>query len=185
MFGKLIYQLSYRLGQIPWDAAQMPPELVSTLQSAAPDIVLDVGCGTGNHSIYAAQQGATVIGIDFVESAIQTAQQKAQAVGVTIDFRYGDATQLDTLNLPLIDMVLDIKCTHGLSVAAREQYVYGLTSCLRPDGLVLMEALSPRSELGFRFGLQQQEVEDMMSPHFKIARLKENGESTWYWLERS
>lgn len=185
MLQKLIYQLSYTFGQSPWDTLDIPAELIETLQTKSPTTVFDIGCGTGNHSIYAAQRGATVIGIDFVDSAIKSARNKAKAANVNVTFQTGDITQLQTMNLPPIDLVLDIKCTHALPVDKRISYVSGIASLLKPDGLILMEALPPRNEMGFRFGMNRQDVEAMMSPHFNLTRVKDTNISTWYWLENA
>jgi len=58
--------------------------------------VLDLGCGSGNHSLYLARQGYTVVGVDFSPKAISLAKEKARLAGVTLEFRLGDVTRLDS-----------------------------------------------------------------------------------------
>jgi SAM-dependent methyltransferase len=51
--------------------------------------VLDVGCGPGHYAVALARRGAReVVGIDFAESMIQLARQKAEAAGVADRCRF-------------------------------------------------------------------------------------------------
>jgi 2-polyprenyl-3-methyl-5-hydroxy-6-metoxy-1,4-benzoquinol methylase len=56
--------------------------------------ILDVGCGTGRHSIELAKRGYIVIGIDLSESQIKKAREKAKTSGLMIDFQQQDARDL-------------------------------------------------------------------------------------------
>ena len=49
--------------------------------------ILDVGCGTGRHSIELSKRGYSVTGIDLSEAQLQRAKQKASAQSLTIDFQ--------------------------------------------------------------------------------------------------
>lgn len=59
--------------------------------------ILDIGCGTGRHSIELTRRGYRVTGVDLSESMLARAREKAAAAGLTIDFRHHDAR-----NLPFI-----------------------------------------------------------------------------------
>lgn len=54
--------------------------------------ILDVGCGTGRHSIEFAKRGYQVTGIDLSEGMLKVAKRKAEQAGVLIDFQLSDAT---------------------------------------------------------------------------------------------
>lgn len=56
--------------------------------------VLDVGCGTGRHSIELTRRGYHVTGIDLSESMLQKAREKAKKEHLEIDFRRMDARDL-------------------------------------------------------------------------------------------
>jgi len=53
--------------------------------------ILDIGCGTGRHSIELSQRGYSVTGIDLSESQLQRAKEKAHAQSLKIDFQKHDA----------------------------------------------------------------------------------------------
>jgi SAM-dependent methyltransferase len=57
--------------------------------------ILDIGCGTGRHSIELAKRGYQVTGVDLSEDQLNRAREKAAAAGVKISFLQKDATQLD------------------------------------------------------------------------------------------
>ncbi len=60
--------------------------------------ILDIGCGTGRHSIELASRGYTVCGVDLSESMLKRAAQKAARANVKVDFRRYDARNLPFKN---------------------------------------------------------------------------------------
>ncbi|MFZ0282865.1 MAG: class I SAM-dependent methyltransferase [Bacteroidales bacterium] len=56
--------------------------------------ILDVGCGTGRHTIELTKRGYSVMGIDFSESQLNRAIEKAKSQGLRIDFQQKDARNL-------------------------------------------------------------------------------------------
>jgi 2-polyprenyl-3-methyl-5-hydroxy-6-metoxy-1,4-benzoquinol methylase len=53
--------------------------------------ILDVGCGTGRHSIELAKRGYSITGFDLSDDQLNRAREKAEAEGVNIDFQKKDA----------------------------------------------------------------------------------------------
>jgi 2-polyprenyl-3-methyl-5-hydroxy-6-metoxy-1,4-benzoquinol methylase len=56
--------------------------------------ILDIGCGTGRHSIELTKRGYTVTAIDLSESQLARARKKASEQDLLIDFRKQDARDL-------------------------------------------------------------------------------------------
>jgi SAM-dependent methyltransferase len=56
---------------------------------------LDVACGAGNVAAAAAAAGARVTGVDISPRLIEVARARAEAAGHNIDYRVGDAENLD------------------------------------------------------------------------------------------
>jgi 2-polyprenyl-3-methyl-5-hydroxy-6-metoxy-1,4-benzoquinol methylase len=56
--------------------------------------ILDIGCGTGRHSIELSKRGYKVTGIDLSESLLKRAREKALKSGLEVDFLMHDAREL-------------------------------------------------------------------------------------------
>jgi len=57
---------------------------------------LDLGCGQGRHAIYFAENGFYSYGIDYIESVVEEARQKAKQKGVkNVTFSAMDVLSLD------------------------------------------------------------------------------------------
>lgn len=93
--------------------------------------VLDLACGTGRHSLAAADLGATVLAVDRDAGRLAEARRKAQRSGARITW-----LELD-LELPWPDFgVFDaVLLFHYLDRVRMPQVV----SCVAPDGVLLME----------------------------------------------
>jgi 2-polyprenyl-3-methyl-5-hydroxy-6-metoxy-1,4-benzoquinol methylase len=56
--------------------------------------IIDIGCGTGRHSIELSKRGYSVTGIDLSASLLERAKEKAKQYGLQIDFLKLDARSL-------------------------------------------------------------------------------------------
>jgi len=99
--------------------------------------LLDAGCGTGDTTLYFANLGRKVTGIDFVEEAIRRAQAKAAERGLSAEFLVKDAMTLvewDRSFMSVIDSGLfHVYEDHN----DQERYVRGLAHVLMPGGPAL------------------------------------------------
>ncbi len=56
--------------------------------------IIDIGCGTGRHSIELSKRGYDVTGIDLSENMLKRAKEKAKKNNLAIDFQQQDARNL-------------------------------------------------------------------------------------------
>ncbi len=56
--------------------------------------IIDIGCGTGRHSIELSKRGYSITGIDLSESLLQKAREKALQNGLQINFLRHDARNM-------------------------------------------------------------------------------------------
>jgi SAM-dependent methyltransferase len=70
---------SYVANTLPWDTGEPAPMLVAFVNagSVAPGRALEIGAGTGTNSIWLAQQGFDVLGVDIAPRAVERARTKA------------------------------------------------------------------------------------------------------------
>jgi cyclopropane fatty-acyl-phospholipid synthase-like methyltransferase len=122
-------------GEAPaWDIGHPQPALVLLAdQGLLSGRVLDVGCGTGEHAILAAERGASALGVDVSPLAIALARRKARDRGVTAAFTVVDALDLGALG-EVFDVVVDSGLFHVFDDEERPQYAASLARVLRTGG---------------------------------------------------
>jgi 2-polyprenyl-3-methyl-5-hydroxy-6-metoxy-1,4-benzoquinol methylase len=105
--------------------------------------ILDVGCGTGRHSIELTKRGYEVIGIDLSASQLARALEKAESNNLKIDFRQEDARSLPfTHNFDIAIML----CEGGFPLMETDEMNYeilhNVTKSLKKDGKFIFTTLN-------------------------------------------
>lgn len=130
----------YRDGNLPWDTGRPSSELQRMLARHAilPCRALELGCGTGTNSIWLAQQGFEVTGIDVAPLAVERAEKLARAAAVTADFMVADVLHLPDLDKPCA-FFFDRGCYHAVRRGAPELYAPAVARRLAANarGLIL------------------------------------------------
>ncbi|XEC94192.1 class I SAM-dependent methyltransferase [Paenibacillus tarimensis] len=94
---------------------------------------LDLGCGPGRNAIFLAKSGFDVDAVDYSEEAIHWAQERADALGISVRFICKSVFELDVLEQ--YDFVYDSGCMHHLLPHRRVQYIAMIRKGLKPEGL--------------------------------------------------
>jgi SAM-dependent methyltransferase len=159
---RAVFGLLYRIGFTPWDGHQLSTRLRELVEGDAAipaGKALDVGCGTGDTSIYLARHGWTVTGVDFVERALEKARVKGEQAGVDVRWLRGDVTRIREYGIgDGFDLVTDNGLLHGLSDDARDAYVRELSPLVVEGGRLLILAFGLGKRRGPR-GIDRGEVE--------------------------
>jgi SAM-dependent methyltransferase len=80
--------------RVAWLTVPVAEQLVETVGLRPGSRVLDVATGTGHAAIAAARQFCRVTGIDYVPALLVTAERRAAAEGLTVEFAEADAERL-------------------------------------------------------------------------------------------
>jgi SAM-dependent methyltransferase len=174
-----LFRVFYGLGFTPWDGHAHTKALRELIEGTAdtpalpPAAALDVGCGTGDSSVYLAQHGWHVTGVDFVPKALDKARAKARAAGVPIDFTHADVTHLSRAGIDTkFQLIVDNGCLHGMSDGDRDLYVQEIAAAAAPGARLLLVAAKPGGPIGF-LGLDEAEVERRFTPAWTVLSAAE------------
>jgi SAM-dependent methyltransferase len=127
--------------------------LMAELLAEAADLkagqkVLDVASGNGNASLAAARRFSEVTAIDYVPMLLEEGRKRAEAEGLAVDFREGDAE-----NLPFEDASFDVVLsTLGVMFAPnQDKAAQELLRVVKPGGTIGMVNWAPDSYIGELF----------------------------------
>ena len=104
--------------------------------------ILDLGCGTGKHSIFLAKEGFSVYATDISKTGINIAKEKAKSLGLSnIHFQ-----QHDMRRIPFADSFFDaVVCTwtiyHG-TLAEIRKTISEIYRVLKSNGTVITDFIS-------------------------------------------
>jgi 2-polyprenyl-3-methyl-5-hydroxy-6-metoxy-1,4-benzoquinol methylase len=143
-----LYHRSPSVESLPWHREQPPALLERAVGQRAPGgRALDVGCGEGVYSVYLAQQGFSVVALDFVPAALAEARVRAEQAGVEIEFRECDVVDYEAAGA--FDVVLDSGCLHHLPKGRRNAYRARLDEWLAPGGDYVLVHFAHRPRVGW------------------------------------
>ncbi len=129
-------------GVPPWEIDGPQSEIVHLAeQGEIRSAVLDVGCGTGENTLYLAELGFEVVGIDIVPTAVEKALNRGKERSLAATFLVWDALKLQELGRRF-NTVIDSGFFHVLPDKKRPLFVKSLASVLDLGGTYLMMCFS-------------------------------------------
>ena len=128
--------------------ADMHVALVEALALQPGERLLDVGCGAGNVAELAAGAGANVTGIDLSPRLVDVAKARAEAGGFGIEYRLGDAENLDVEDASFDKVVSSVGMIFAPDHDAVAREVARVT---KPRGRLAFSAWTPEGTIGEMF----------------------------------
>jgi SAM-dependent methyltransferase len=133
------YRQRYKSGDTPWDVGRADFNLIEVVtEKPIPSCrVLDIGCGTGDNSLWLAQNHFQVIGTDTSDIALEKAREKASKANVECDFILVDFLKNKIEGAPF-GFVFDRGCFHSFSSENdRRRFAQNISAHLEESGLWL------------------------------------------------
>ncbi len=111
--------------------------LVETVRTLRPGKALDIGIGEGRNSIFLAQQGWEVTGVDLSDVGIAKANEHARRIGVRVNAKVQDISRFE-LGAGQWDLVCLLYFVIDESMNNLHQRIH---ASLKPGGLVIVEGV--------------------------------------------
>jgi cyclopropane fatty-acyl-phospholipid synthase-like methyltransferase len=103
--------------------------------------VLDLGCGSGVHTVALAERGWKATGVDFVPKALDSARKRIAERAVEAEVVEADVTELPAERVGSgFDFFLDVGCFHGLTPDEQRKMGHAVTSIAAPHATMLIRA---------------------------------------------
>lgn len=160
-------------GTPPWDIGRPQPAFQALADAGElRGRVLDIGCGTGEHALMAAQHGLEVTGVDSSHKAIEIAKRKAHERGLNVRFLVYNALELASIG-EQFDTLLDSGLFHVFSDEHRAAYVEALKLVTCPGAHYFMLCFSEHQpgDFGPR-RVTQQEIRQSFSNGWRIGSIE-------------
>ena len=118
------------LGELPSPFLAQDIERIKTL-APGPD-ALDIACGEGRNSLFLAQHGFRVVGLDISDIGLAKGRNRAQAKGLDVDFRRVDLD--DCIIEGTFDLILNFNFLLRKLIPSE-------VASLKPGGLLLFDTM--------------------------------------------
>jgi 2-polyprenyl-3-methyl-5-hydroxy-6-metoxy-1,4-benzoquinol methylase len=122
------------------EAEQMLALIERTIEHSLDESILDLGCGSGRHSISLAKRGyQNITGIDLSPTLLEVAKKTAEEEGLSVRFE-----QHDMRHIPdewKFDLVINLFTSFGYFETDEEnaEVINGMCKALKPGGWLVMD----------------------------------------------
>jgi len=165
----------YISDELPWDTG-CPDTYLVRVVSRWPlhrGAVLDIGCGTGTSSIWLAEQGFDVIGVDVSKEAVAIAEKRACDEEIVCRFLCDDFLTVG-VEAESQQFLFDRGCFHSMDNEKRPAFVSRAAELLVSNGLWL--SMIGNADDTFRDHgpprLSALQIAEAMEPAFEILHLE-------------
>ena len=159
------WDVRFRGGVTPWDAAGVPPQLAVWLQNRKSSLkVLIPGCGTGYEVRAFYEHGHDVLAIEFSDAAIDAAKRE---LGPLFDrVKKADFFVFESRSF---DVVYERAFLCALPRRIWPQWGSRIAQLVRPGGDLAGFFYFDDNERGPPFGISQRGLDELLLPEFELS----------------
>jgi len=115
------------------------PKLAEEFKQHGISRILDLGCGTGRHTIFFAEKGFEVFGFDLFEDSVNRAKEILQKLNLHANLRVWDMADPFPYNDEFFDAVISTRVFHHSKMETIRLVVAEIKRVLRKGGYVYVQ----------------------------------------------
>lgn len=123
------------------------PRIVKLLKKKGVKNVLDLGCGSGRHTVYLAKHGFKVYGIDIAPKGIKIAKDWLKEEKVKADLKIGSIYRKLPYQDNFFDAVISTQTIHHERIKNVRKAIKEVERVLKPKGLLFVTVPKGRKEV--------------------------------------
>lgn len=143
--GRLAWERAYARGAFlnqPIDSEM--PRYATQFKARGAKRILDLGCGTGRHTVFLAKNGFDVFGLDIAPSGLCATLQTLSKAGLIAHVTLSDIQQLPFEDA-FFDAIISLRVIHHNRLLAIQETVSEMHRVLKPLGLVWVTVPVPQN----------------------------------------
>jgi len=162
----------YPLDSLGWELGKPRSILVEYVEQGlvTKGKALDLCCGAGTNTVYLAEKGFEVTGIDVSQRALEYARVKAVQAHVLVSFVKQSFVDLAFAD-GWCDFVFDMGCFHHVVPADRDRFIAGVHRVLKGGGGYMLTCFSYKNGSAWNHFTEKQLV-NFFSRLFKIKDVR-------------
>ena len=114
-------------------------DFVKLLKTIKAKKVLDLGCGTGRHTIALAKNGFETYGIDISKNALKVCRERLKDKNLKADLKLGDIYKLSPYQDNFFDGVISTNALHHGRVYQIKKLIKEIQRILKPGAIIMVE----------------------------------------------
>lgn len=115
------------------------PKLAKEFKQHGISKILDLGCGSGRHSVFFAGKGFEVFGFDFSEDSVGRAKEILQRLNLRANLRVWDMTNPLPYGDQFFDVVISTRVFHHSKMEIIKRVIAEIKRVLRQGGYVYIQ----------------------------------------------
>ena len=133
-----------------FDKAQKDiPRITNLFKKKGVKKILDLGCGSGRHSVYLARRGFDVYGFDISEHGIKIAKGWLRKEKLKASFKIGDVYKKLPYKDNFFDALISTQALHHNRIGSIRKLIKEIERILKPGGIIFVTVsrMGPKKDI--------------------------------------
>ena len=132
-----------KIGKVREEIQENIPEIVKLFKKHNIKKVLDLGCGSGRHSVFLAKNGFDVYGVDISKSGIRIAKKWLKKENLKAKLKFGNIYKKLPYKNNFFDAIVSTQTLHHAKIEDIRNLIGEMERTPKPSGLIFVTVLKP------------------------------------------